>query len=107
MRKSRVLDIAQCEPPTELFPVAMEYRLYTTQKKQKLFDSDIIYACCRNLFETEVELSATRKALSVLDKAVDRLMGEIAEASQEKEALYTKYQKIQDFKKLAVSYDIP
>lgn len=39
----------------------------------------------------------------VLDTTVDHLMAEIDEATREKDALYTKYQKIQDFKKLAVS----
>lgn len=57
----------------------------------------------RSLFETEVQIAATRAALVVLDTTVDHLMAEIDEATREKDALYTKYQKIQDFKKLADS----
>lgn len=56
----------------------------------------------RNLVDLEVELAAKRAELQCLSQEATLLRENIAEALREKEILFVKYQKIQDFKEIAV-----
>jgi hypothetical protein len=57
---------------------------------------------CRSILETEACVASTRAITKALhDVSVD-FETKIAQASADKEILYAKYQKIQDFKKLTV-----
>lgn len=56
----------------------------------------------RSLVDLEVELAAKRAELQCLSQEANLLRENIADALQEKEILFVKYQKIQDFKEIAV-----
>ena len=59
----------------------------------------------RHLLETEMKTSALRASLQCLDRVAEDLKKNISQAMREKEIVLAKYQKIQDFGKLAVSCD--
>lgn len=56
----------------------------------------------RSLVDLEVELAAKRAELQCLSQEANLLRENIADALREKEILFVKYQKIQDFKEIAV-----
>lgn len=56
----------------------------------------------RSLVDLEVELAAKRAELQCLSQEANLLRESIADALREKEILFVKYQKIQDFKEIAV-----
>lgn len=56
----------------------------------------------RSLIDLEVELAAKRAELQCLSQEANLLRENIADALREKEILFVKYQKIQDFKEIAV-----
>nr|XP_022321590.1 AUGMIN subunit 5-like [Crassostrea virginica]XP_022321591.1 AUGMIN subunit 5-like [Crassostrea virginica]XP_022321592.1 AUGMIN subunit 5-like [Crassostrea virginica] len=68
-------------------------------KKQFRNSKDLNLA--RNLVDLEVELAAKRAELQCLSQEATLLRENIAEALREKEILFVKYQKIQDFKEIA------
>jgi methyltransferase-like protein len=55
------------------------------------------------LFDTELQVASSRAAVRTLESMAECLKNKISLARCEKEALYAKYQRIQDFKKMAVS----
>jgi len=56
----------------------------------------------RNLIDTETQLSSTRASVSALNSVSAELAAKIKQATTDKQTLYAKYQKIQDFNKLTV-----
>lgn len=56
----------------------------------------------RSLVDLEVELAAKRAELQCLSQEANLLRENIANALREKEIMFVKYQKIQDFKEIAV-----
>lgn len=56
----------------------------------------------RSLVDLEVELAAKRAELQCLSQEANLLRENIADALREKEILFVKYQKIQDFKEIVV-----
>lgn len=56
----------------------------------------------RSLVDLEVELAAKRAELQCLSQEANLLRENIANALREKEILFVKYQKTQDFKEIAV-----
>ena len=58
---------------------------------------------CRKLFSNELELAANTALVKCLQEIKLEFETTAAAATKEKELLYNKYQKIQDFKHLTVS----
>jgi len=56
----------------------------------------------RNLIDTETQLASTRASISALNSVSAELAAKIKQATTNKQILYAKYQKIQDFNKVAV-----
>ena len=57
----------------------------------------------RKIYSTELQTSANKAALRTLEEETEVLREKISQAAQDKERLYAKYQKIQDFHTLTVS----
>lgn len=57
----------------------------------------------RRLFEAELQLATCRSSVRVLNEVNVELKEQMAEAMRNKEILISKFQRIQDFRKIAVS----
>lgn len=68
---------------------------------KKLFRNSRDLNLARSLVDLEVELAAKRAELQCLSQEANLLRENIADALREKEILFVKYQKIQDFKEIA------
>ena len=56
----------------------------------------------RNVIDVETRLASARAALSALNSVSADLAAEVKQATTDKQLLYAKHQKIQDFNKLTV-----
>ena len=59
---------------------------------------------CRNLIDVETQLASTRASVAALNSVSADLTTRIQQATSDKQILYAKHQKIQDFNKLSVVY---
>ena len=57
----------------------------------------------RKIYQTELETASCRATLRTAENEADVLREQINKAAREKQILYSKYQSIQDFNKIAVS----